>query len=1123
VPAGVLSALGALVAAALLDAAVRRWRHHAAQEELLRYFDPPNALEPEVGDEAGELAGLQVALYLRPEKQVVRYLAGWELGELRSWCTAPGRTRVRLVTGDGGAGKTRLALQLGQDLSGHGWRALWVKDGREGQAAGLMRGLKQPCLLVVDYAENRQQLPELLAAFAENWDGPRVRVVLLARGAEDWWKKLVRSRDARLARLLRAAAAPVTVGPMTTGMAELFGEAVTAFAERLHLHRPDVQWTMADPAPTMLVVQAAALLAVLGHARTGRVADTTQTPAANGQDPGSAEEVLDEVLEHEARYWEQSAKNRELHLPERVQRLAVAAGCLIGADSAAAAGRLMQRIPDLADNALLRGNVASWLRDLYPQARAGPPAKAEWIGPLRPDPVAERHVVRVLTDDLELIPGWFTGLDEHRAAKALTVLARAALTQPRAKDLLSRALAADLEHLAVPAMSVAVETNDILGELLADALEARQVSAATLTQIADNAPSPSVAVARAAAVALWRLADQSTGSERARRLADRGGRLSELKKPEEALDAIEEAVGIYASLADEDPGVLRNLASSLNSQSMRLAELGHYQEALDVIEKAVEIRRSLADDDPDAQRHLAGALQTRSHRLADLGRRTEALPPINEAAGIYQQLAATSPAYEASLASALNSQSMRLADLERHKEALEAINRAIVIYQELAGTRPDAYRHTLAGALRTQSHRLAELGKRTEALQVIDEAVEAYRRLAEDHPDAFRSTLADAQRTRSDRLADLGRRTEALDMINQAVETYRTLAQDHPGAFRPALADALDTQSWRLADLGRRTDALPPIDEAVRIYRELTDSSTDFRPRLANALNSQSIRRAELGRHEEALAAIEDTVGIYRELAENRPDAFGPEVAKSLNIESMRLADLKRYPEALAAIEEAAVIYRGLEVKDPGAFRPDLAGVLHTQSHRLAEVGRHTDALSAVEEAIGIYRELAEDRPDAFRPALADALHTKSYRLAELGQKSEALDAIEETVELYESLRTDFPGAFEPRLASALNSQAMHLANVRGHEREALAAAEEAVEICRSLEAEFPGAFRPELADVLHTWSWRLAELGQRQEALAAIDETVEIYRSLNDSLGIFELRLANALNSQSIRLADRG
>ena len=60
----------------------------------------------------------------------------------------------------------------------------------------------------------------------------------------------------------------------------------------------------------------------------------------------------------------------------------------------------------------------------------------EWLGPLRPDRLAEQLITGELTRRPELIAPLFTGLDEARAARALTVLARAALTQDRAVSLL---------------------------------------------------------------------------------------------------------------------------------------------------------------------------------------------------------------------------------------------------------------------------------------------------------------------------------------------------------------------------------------------------------------------------------------------------------------------------------------------------------------------------------------------------------------------------------------------------------------------------------------------------------------------------------------------------------------
>ena len=77
----------------------------------------------------GERADLPVARYLRPEEAVVPFRARPELDELLGWCVSGGHAGIRLVTGTGGAGKTRLALRLGEELAVNRWQPLWVKRG----------------------------------------------------------------------------------------------------------------------------------------------------------------------------------------------------------------------------------------------------------------------------------------------------------------------------------------------------------------------------------------------------------------------------------------------------------------------------------------------------------------------------------------------------------------------------------------------------------------------------------------------------------------------------------------------------------------------------------------------------------------------------------------------------------------------------------------------------------------------------------------------------------------------------------------------------------------------------------------------------------------------------------
>ena len=179
-------------------------------------------------------AGLPVARYLRPEEAAVPFRRRPELEELLRWCTLTGHTAVQLVTGDGGAGKTRLALRLGDELAANGWQPLWVPRGSERDAVGAVHTVGQPCVLVVDYAETRSELAGMLDDVAADQDGPDLRAVLLARSAGEWWQQLLASAERPTVALLEAHA-PVTLGPVRAagGPQELFGEAVAAFAQKM--------------------------------------------------------------------------------------------------------------------------------------------------------------------------------------------------------------------------------------------------------------------------------------------------------------------------------------------------------------------------------------------------------------------------------------------------------------------------------------------------------------------------------------------------------------------------------------------------------------------------------------------------------------------------------------------------------------------------------------------------------------------------------------------------------------------------------------------------------------------------------------------------------------------------
>ena len=950
----------------------------------------------------GERPVLSVARYLRAEEQVVPFLGRPELDDLLAWCGAGERIGVRLVTGDGGSGKTRLALQLCRELTANGWKPLWVHPGVEAQAAGAVREFGEPCVLVVDYAETRESLGSMLSQVVADRPTPDVRVVLLARGTGEWWQRLIDATDDPVSQLLEETS-PITLGPVSSAAEQraVFDDAVITFADRLGVSRPYVEPTFTDPAAVVLVVHAAALLAVLDH--VGGPAGTAP--------PFTDADVLNGLLRHEARYWIRSAAARSLNLDASVLRLAVAVGCLAGAENESGAAGLLTCIPDLADSAAPRGQVARWLHDLYPVGSAlAATAQAEWIGSLRPDRIAEQLVARELTRHPDLIPHVFSRLDEHRIARALTVIARAALHQSDAVGLLRDALTSDLEHTLVPALSVAVETNALLGDLIDDALTTHKVSRGTLEQIAAAIPpSQSLALASPAATVARYLANESSdSSQRAEWLRNLSNRLTELGRREEALAANEESIRIYRDLARHQPdSYLPALALALNNQAACVAELGRREDALTAIEEAVGIYRDLADSQPGTfLPGLARALNNLSNGLADLGQWGKALTAIDEAARIYRELADAEPdQFRPDLAIALNNLSLRLTNMGRRVEALAAIEEAAGIYRELANVRPDAFLPDLAMSMHNRSNALVDLGRVEEALTAIEEATRICRNLAVARPDAFLPDLAGSLNNLCSVLHNLGRREEALTAIEEAINISRSLAEARPDAFLPDLAGSLNNLCSVLHDLGRREEALAAIEEAARIYRELRQAHPDaFLADLAGSLTSLSTCLADLGRQEQASVAAEEATRIYRDLANAHPGAFLPDLARALHTNSARLASLNRREEALAAVEETTRIYQELAEAHPDVFSSDLAGALNSKSNRLVDAERHDQALAPATEATRIYRELAEAHVGTFLPDLARALHNQSSVLAYLGRSDQALTAIEEAVAIRRKL-----------------------------------------------------------------------------------------------------------------------
>ncbi|MGH3916346.1 MAG: S1 family peptidase [Pseudonocardiaceae bacterium] len=324
---------------------------------------------------------------LRPRHAVVPFVPRGDLLEqVMRWREHDERLRVLVLTGAGGFGKTRTAVEICRAAQAAGWTAGPIDADVDG-VAGLTELLTWSGRtgIAVDYAETRPELvTNLLKRLLRRRSAAPCRVVLVVRqgGSRQSLINLFATGDARddLARLLRRAEfVGLGHGERELDRRELFTAASTAFAPMLAA-TPTTANLYADHFERPLFVLAAALLAV---------ANPALDVAAL-----SADELLGEILDqHETQYWQRADDRVGLGLHPDDQRRAVALAVLCGLSSDQDDERLVRLVPSLGDAPAERVvQVVRWLRELY-----GP------HGGLEPDLLAEVLVARVITSSPVLI------------------------------------------------------------------------------------------------------------------------------------------------------------------------------------------------------------------------------------------------------------------------------------------------------------------------------------------------------------------------------------------------------------------------------------------------------------------------------------------------------------------------------------------------------------------------------------------------------------------------------------------------------------------------------------------------------------------------------------------------
>ena len=713
-----------------------------------------------------------------------------ERDSLLAWAGSDRPFAIRILSGEGGVGKTRLAAEVAEQLRADGWCAGLVPLETSLTLPITRKGL----LVVLDYPESHRTVVQAIfraVGLMEQSSRPvkaSIRILLLSRQDLSWWFNdlvdagaselsdgqdcVVRALDAAATCALVRATATRLTSHYRLGSPRLEDASVAAW----HAREPAVHGLP-------LFASAAALHAALDAAPTFELGGREIVRALVRRERTRLDRAA------EAAGWPEkqagprllglAALHRELDEPA-LSRLAAATPAI----GLPPADRIVDQIRRLG-----------WWRG------TGVPAP-------QPDLIAAALLHQVLSDRPHAAPAWLAAalgnLDEPDVER-LGRLAHDIATI--SGDAASNAL--------VQWLTQAVEQNPVM----APQWEALLHSDATTFRLAPLA----VMIGRSL-LARSDLNDE----DRAALLVNLSVCLSDAGDTLAALIAIQGAVAIYRRLAAANPARFEpDLASGLNNLSLRLRDAGDTPAALIAIQDAVAIRRRLAAANPERfEPGLASGLNNLSLRLSDAGDTPAALTAIQDAVAIRRRLAAANPErFEPGLASGLNNLSAALSNAGDYPDALTSIQDAVAIDRRLASANPARFEPDLASGLNNLSAALSNAGDTPAALTAIQGAVAICRRLAAANPARFEPALARSFYNLSLRLSDVGDTPAALTAIQDAVAIHRRLAAANPARFEPDLADSLNNLSLRLSDVGDTPAALTAIQDAVAIRRRLAAAS----------------------------------------------------------------------------------------------------------------------------------------------------------------------------------------------------------------------------------------------------------------------------------------------------------
>ena len=800
-----------------------------------------------------------------------------------------------MVTGGGGAGKTRLARQLCLHMRERRWRAGFLPQSFNASIAALDAwSPRTPTLIVADYVmKNIEQIRRLTERLARRQGLPPLRLLLLEREAGELFESQFLSSSQSERGVLEASRYVPPDPPAQPSGDKPSKASQVATSLRLTELTEDDLWSLvetcpwrAEPVPVPLSrTEFFHRLGQLDSQRRPLVAMILADALATSSDLAGLDDlqaVLRSQLDRDRKYlWPRRLNVAETSVGKTDADVTIAFATMVGG--------LGSRELEAIEAAQGKPIEEEFLQACG-IAIGKPVGDDLHLDKLEPDLIGEFFVLETLGRTLRTNPAnrWMPKAAWQANGRAMF-------------DFVARAKQTFHSHLAMQQVEITVEG---VQESWFLAALARFSDANSLAEGFDNAQkwlSPHAQSDLSAALAFAQLIEAAAGAEPVI-----------LTSPAliEAFHALQSLHQVHA----KEPTLRERVAMALFNAGFTLGMLDRSEEEIAVYDDLVE--RFGAAGEPALRERVARALVNKGFRLGTLDRSEEAIAVYDDLVERFG--AAGEPALREEVAQALVNKGVTLGTLDRSEEAIAVYDDLV---ERFGAAGEPALREQVAMALVNKGVRLGTLDRSEEAIAVCDDLVERFGAAGEP---ALREEVALALFNKGVTLGMLDRSEEEIAVYDDLVERFGAAGEP---ALRERVARALVNKGVRLGTLDRSEEAIAVCDDLVERFGAAGEPA--LREEVALALFNKGVTLGMLDRSEEEIAVYDDLVERFGAAGE---PALREQVAQALVNKGFRLGTLDRSEEEIAVYDD--LVERFGAAGEP-ALREQVARVLVNKGFRL--------------------------------------------------------------------------------------------------------------------------------------------------------------------------------------------